>query len=142
MPVASMTSAEAGALRFRPTSTMCLPWMCTSPRAKSPRAGSIVMTVPPRNTRWRAGLTGARDAGSSVPPSCLVVERCAALAIRAAAGAAASAAPIFKSPTTGHRFHAVLLRWSRTSRDRRILRGSVAIDGHAKEAKESVMTNF
>src|SRR5437762_10840998 len=56
------------------------------------------MMVPPRNRICRAGLTGARAAGSNAPPSCLVVERCAAPAIRTAAGAAASAAPIFKSP--------------------------------------------
>ena len=46
MPVASITSASV-AVRSRPTSTMRSPSISTSPRGRSPIAGSMLSTRPP-----------------------------------------------------------------------------------------------
>ena len=49
-PVASITVVPWPGFRFGPTATIFVPSTSTSPGAKSPTAGSIDMTYPPRMT--------------------------------------------------------------------------------------------
>ena len=85
------------------------------------------MTVPPRSRRWRDGLTDTRAAGSSAPSSCATFGRWAARTLPTNDGAAASAAPILKSPRREIVFMLILVR----GQDRNVTQRGVAATKHA-----------